>query len=60
MEFFAVGRGKYKLCLCLSISVASIGAFYTKSPFYFSFIGSVVYFAYFLLAMRLVGPSSAA
>jgi hypothetical protein len=57
VEFCAVGRGKYKLPLLLSVSLISLAAFYTNSPFYFSFIGSVAYFAYFLITMAAVGVS---
>jgi hypothetical protein len=55
VEWCAVGRGKYKLSLLLSLSLISIAAFYIHSPFFLSFVGSVVYFGYFLMAMAAVG-----
>jgi hypothetical protein len=55
VEWCAVGRGKYKLSLLLSLSLISIAAFYIHSPLYLSFTGSAVYFAYFLITMAAVG-----
>ena len=55
VEWCAVGRGKYKLALLLSLSLISICAFYNNSPFLFSFIGTIIYFTYFLITMAAVG-----
>jgi hypothetical protein len=55
VEWCAVGRGKYKLSLLLSLSLISIAAFYISSPLYLSFTGTAVYFTYFLITMAAVG-----
>lgn len=55
VEWCAVGRGKHKLTLLLSLSLISICAFYHNSPFLFSFVGTAVYFTYFLVTMAAVG-----
>lgn len=60
VEWCAVGRGKYKLVLLLSLSLISLAAFYTDSPFLFCFVGSLLYFGYFLAAMAAVGAGEEA
>jgi hypothetical protein len=54
VEWCAVGRGKYKLSFLLSLSLISIATFYINSPFLLCFVGSVVYFGYFLITMTAV------
>jgi hypothetical protein len=54
LEPCTVGRGKYKLCLLLSLSVVSLATFYSNSPFAFVFVGTTTYCTYFVLAKALV------
>ena len=58
LEFFTVGRGKYKLSLMLSVSVISLATFYVNSPFFFSFAGTATYLVYFLLAVNAANDST--
>lgn len=58
LEFFTVGRGKYKLSLLLSVSIISIATFYISSPFFFAFAGTAAYLTYFLLAMNAANNST--
>jgi len=53
LEICAVRRAKYKLCLLLSISIITLGAYFTPSPFYFVIIGTIVHFAYFFVVMAI-------
>lgn len=57
LEICAVKRAKYKLCLLLSISIVALGTYFTPSPFYFVWIGTVVYFAYFFIIMGIARNS---
>ena len=55
MEWCVVGRGKYKLSFLLSLSLISVATFHIDSPFLLCFVGSVVYFGYFLITMAAIG-----
>ena len=58
LEFFTVGRGKYKLSLLLSVSAISMATFYISSPFIFAFAGTAAYLVYFLLAVNAANNSA--
>ena len=58
LEICAVRRAKYKLCLLFSLTIIAIGTHFLPSPYYFMATGTIVYFTYFLLSMKLTFNSS--
>lgn len=53
IEICAVRRAKYKLSLFLAISIIMVGTSFIPSPFAFAATGSVVYFLYFFISLKL-------
>lgn len=53
LEIFAVRRAKYKLPLMLSLSIITIGTYFSPSRYSFTGIGTVVYVSFFLITLVL-------
>jgi NADH:ubiquinone oxidoreductase subunit 6 (subunit J) len=53
IEICAVRRAKHKLSLFLSLAIILIGTSFVSSPFAFAATGTVVYFLYFFLSLKM-------
>jgi hypothetical protein len=51
LEFFVVRKARYKIPFFLAVSIIALASYFIQAPFAFTFVGSVSYFTYFLVAM---------